>query len=92
MNDGSPTYREKVAISWLLFWRGTLMGVAISLTWGYLVLFAWRWFDTSSEVIRLISGVGSYILSVLIVGPLLVFMLLRKSFNGFRFDFVREKN
>ena len=92
MNDDRPTYREKLAISWMLFWRGTLMGVALSLTWGYLVLLAWRWFDVSSVVIRLISGVGSYVLSVLIIGPLLVFMLLRKSFNGFRFDFVRVKN
>jgi hypothetical protein len=92
MNDDGPTYREKLAISWMLFWRGTLMGVALSLIWGFLVLLAWRWIDAPPNVIRLISGVGSYVLSVLIIGPLLVFMLLRKSFNGFRFDIVREKS
>ena len=89
MNVQGLKYFERLQVSWLLFWRGTLMGLAVAFAWGYFVGFVWEPLGISPAWAQRINVFGGYILSVILVGPLLIQMLLRKCFNGFRIELVR---
>jgi hypothetical protein len=83
------SYLERLKVSWLLFWRGTLMGLAVAFMWGHLVGLVWGPLGMSVELAQGINVFGGYAFSVIVIGPLLVQMLLRKQFKGFRLEFVR---
>lgn len=83
------TYLEKLKVSWLLFWRGILMGLAVAFVWGQAVGLIWQPLGIPLEWAQGINVLGSYAISVILVGPLLVWMLRRKRFKGFRLDLIR---
>lgn len=83
------TYLERLKVSWLLFWRGTLMGLAIAFIWGRFVGLVWEPLGISPEWAQRINVLGGYAFSVILVGPLLVWMLMRKRFKGFWLELIR---
>ena len=89
MNSQDTTYVDRLKISWLLFWRGTLVGLAFAFIWGRLVGLAWETLELSPDWGQGVTLFGGYVFSVVFVGPLLIQMILRKRFSGFRVEFVR---
>ena len=90
MNSQDTTYFDRLKISWLLFWRGSLMTIPIAYIWGNLV---WALLEPllSPEWVRGINAFGGYVFSLVLVGPLLIQMLLRKRFQGLRVELVRDR-
>ena len=90
MNPQDTTYFDRLRISWLLFWRGTLIGLAFAFIWGRVVGMAWEILGLSPQWGQATNQIGGYVFSAVLVGPLLIQMLLRKRFGGFRVEFVRS--
>lgn len=90
MTGQETTYFEKLKVSWLLFWRGTIMGLAVAFIWDYLLGVVWQPLGIPLEWAQRMNVFGGYVISVILVGPLLINMLVRKQFNGFRMEFIRS--
>jgi hypothetical protein len=65
------------------------MGLAFAFIWGQLVGMAWETLGLSPQWGQGVNQFGGYVFSVVFVGPLLIQMLLRKRFSGFRVEFMR---
>lgn len=85
------TYLERVKVSWLLIWRGALIGSAIGFIFGAIVAFIERHLEMSDEWGRAIITLGSFLIGIIFVGPILVKMMMRKHFNNFRLQIARSK-
>lgn len=82
-------YLKRLKVSWLLIWRGALIGTGIGLLFGAIEGLAEGYFDFSEEWGRAIITIGSFLIGIFFIGPLLIQMLLRKHFKGFRIELVR---
>ena len=89
MNPQDTTYFDRLKTSWLLFWRGTLIGVTFAFIWRQLVGMAWEISALSPQRAQAANQIGGYVFNVVLIGPLSIQMILRKSFCGFRVAFVR---
>ena len=77
------TWSEAVRISWLLTWRGLVIGFFAGFFIGAVVgLFTKN---------LLMPALLTFPFSVLIVGPAVTAQALRKNFKGFRLAIVRER-
>ncbi|MGH7773155.1 MAG: hypothetical protein ACREQA_13090 [Candidatus Binatia bacterium] len=90
MNTQELTYLERLKVSWLFFWRGTLMGAVITLVLGIVVAFIRDLWGLSHESTRGINVLGGYFLSIIVVGPLLIQMMLHNRFRGFGLEITRS--
>ena len=85
------TYGERLAVMWLLFWRGlalgALSGAVIGFVLGILVLVVGTDRATSNLIISAVSAsVGFFV-----VGPVLVMpQMLRKKYASFTFEIHRN--
>jgi hypothetical protein len=65
------------------------MGVLVAFIWGYLVGLVWGPLGVAPEWAQGVNVFGGYVITTIFVGPLLIQMLLRKSFSGFRIQIAR---
>ena len=89
MNVQELTYLENLKVSWLLIWRGALIGSIVGFVFGAIAAFVERNLGISEEGGRAIIAIGSFLISIVFVGPLLVRMMMRKRFKGFMFEIAR---
>jgi hypothetical protein len=84
------TYRESLAVTWLLLWRGAAIGAGIGFVIGFILGFAGAalgYRDPQAIPLLIIIIVGG--ISIFVVYPLVVRMALRKQFGGFRLQVIR---
>ena len=89
MNEKEMTYLERLRVSWLLVWRGALIGSVVGFVFGAIEAFAESNFGLSEEWGRAIITVGSFLIAAIFIGPLLVQMMMRKHFDGIRLQIAR---
>lgn len=90
MNIPEITYFMRLKVSWLLIWRSALMGTGIGLLFGAVEGLVERYFEFSGEWGVAIITIGSFLIGIFFIGPLVIQMLLRKHFKGFRMEFIRS--
>jgi hypothetical protein len=59
MNSQDTTYFDRLKISWLLFWRGTLVGIAFAFVWGCLVGLASETLGANGSSLELTKSIPS---------------------------------
>jgi Mg/Co/Ni transporter MgtE len=87
---GEMTYRESLAVTWLLLWRGAAIGAGIGFVIGFILGFAGAalgYGDLQGIQLLIILIVGG--ISIFVVYPLVVRMALRKQFDGFHLQVTR---
>jgi hypothetical protein len=83
------TYSELLRITWLVFWRGALIGSVLGAASGFVVGALLTFLGHPRWIPFLASSIG--MLFTLFVGyPLGFGMALRKRFRGFRVQLVRD--
>ena len=82
------SYPESLRVAWLLIWRGLLINGAIGFVIGFVSGFASR-FVGMKQLITPLTFIGGLLGGVFIGSPLLIRMMLRKQFGGFRLQIVR---
>ena len=84
------TYRESLRVAWLLIWRGVLINILIGVAFGFVVGFVLG-LAGRGELVSLLSGAAGLIGGVFIGGPLVIRMMFKKRFSGFRVQLVRQQ-
>ena len=90
MNIPEITYFMRLKVSWLLIWRSALIGAVIGSLFGAVEALVERYFEFSGGWGVAIITIGSFLIGIFFIGPLLIQMLLRKHFEGFRIELVRD--
>jgi hypothetical protein len=91
MHDEKPpvTYRESLSVAWLLIWRGVLINVVIGAVLGAVVGFVLG-VAGRGELVTPIAGTAGLVGGVFIGAPLVIRMMFKKRFSGFRVQLARE--
>jgi hypothetical protein len=83
------TYNEHLRITWLMFWRGGLMGLGLGAAAGAL-LGAILGFLGQSQWVQPLASAFGLLLALFVACPISAGMALRKRYRGFRLQLVRE--
>jgi len=87
------TYKQRLCVVWLLLWR-TLLGTIVSV---FALLFLVDGVINILAINEAVSGyktiiaLGAYPISLFLIGPFVLGTAVRKSFNGFRLQILREE-
>ncbi|HYB71380.1 MAG TPA: hypothetical protein VEH80_11930 [Candidatus Bathyarchaeia archaeon] len=91
MDTARVGYATLLRITWLLAWRGALINVVLAGAAGALVGVVFLLLGGSgSRWLQPVSWVAGVAVGLFASGPILVRMLLRKRFRGFRLVFTQE--
>ena len=90
MDARGPTYVESLKVGWLLTWRLSLVALALGVAFGFLLGLAGALLGFSRELSTTLAVAGTLPLTVFAGYPLVVRMMLRKRFAGFRLSLVRD--
>ncbi len=87
------TYKQRLSVVWLLLWRtflGTILSVfaLLFLVDGVINLLA---INETVSGYKTIIALGAYPISLFLIGPFVVGAAVRKSFNGFRLQILRDE-
>jgi len=91
MNEQELVYKERLAIIWLFLWRGFLISCVGGVILGVIIGTVGFVVGLSNEVVIFIGPIGGGLLGLFCLSPLLVSMMMRKSFMGFKLQIVREE-
>ncbi len=88
------TYRQRLSFVWLLLWRtclGTILSVfaLLFLVDGVINLLA---IEEAVRGYKTLIALGAYPISLFIVGPFVVGTAVRKNFQGFRLQILRDES
>lgn len=87
------TYWQRLSVVWLLLWRtclGTIMSVfaLLFLVDGVINILA---INEAVSGYKMIIALGAYPISLFLIAPFVVGTVVRKSFNGFRLQILRDE-
>ncbi len=88
------TYKQRLSVVWLLLWR-TCLGTVLSV---FALLFLLDGVINILAINEAVSGyktiiaLGAYPISLFLIGPFVVSTAVRKNFNGFRLQILREES
>jgi len=87
------TYKQRLSVVWLLLWR-TCLGTVLSV---FALLFLVDGVINILAINEAVSGyktiiaLGAYPISLFLIGPFVVSIAVRKNFNGFRLQILRDE-
>lgn len=81
-------YGDRLRVGWFLIWRGLIIGGGIGFVFGFVVGFVLGIAGLMGWIMPL-SLIGGAVLGVFYSTPLIVRMMLKKRFSGFRVQIVR---
>ncbi len=92
MTDERPvTYGEALRIGWLIAWRFFAVLLALGVVFGFFVGVAGAVAGLGRRAAAAIGAAGSLPLTIFVGYPLVVRMMLRKRFSGFRVRVARDE-
>ncbi len=87
------TYKQQLSVVWLLLWR-TCLGTVLSV---FALLFLVDGVINILAINEVVSGyktfiaLGAYPISLFLIAPFVVGTAVRKNFNGFRLQILRDE-
>lgn len=91
MDERPVTYLESLKISWLVTWRFSAVTLGLGIGFGFLMGAAGLLLGLGRQTITAIALAGTLPLMIFAGCPLVVRMMLRKRFEGFRLRVVRDE-
>ncbi len=89
-DERSPSYVESLKVGWLLTWRLSLVAAALGVAFGFGLGLAGALLGLPRSVVTAVAVGGTLPLTVFAGYPVVVRMMLRKKFAGFRLLLVRD--
>jgi hypothetical protein len=86
------TYLESLKVAWLLLWRGLLISFGIGVVAGVVLGLLAGFLGIEKSTIQVLGVLLGGAIGLFYAYPLVVRMALRKSFEGFRLQIVRDSN
>ncbi len=81
-------YRDSLRVAWLLVWRNAVASTVMGFVVGGLIGFVG--YGISAGVLQLLVYLAVTPVSLFVVSPWVVRTMMRKGFNGFRLEIVRD--
>lgn len=86
-----PTYLESLKVGWLLTWRLSLIAMGLGVAFGFLLGVAGALLGLTRGAVTAVAVGGTLPLTIFAGYPVVVRMMLRKRFDGFRVRLVRDE-